>query len=180
MTIELLGWMISSELRRIRLEYELEETLVIPQVDSKSFKLPGLGELTIERGRTIRILRGMANRLADSGLVRLGEEPLTPKDVVAMRWLESSEEGLIKLPDYFYIRATKLAQSYKDDGKIGIQNDLQEIVDIRVRKMIKLVFLKEPPSNILERLQPEERLLYNILREALNEWRRRLMHTDGE
>ena len=178
--MELLEWVISSELKRIRLEYELEETLVIPQVDSRSLKLPGLGELPIERGRAVRVLRGIASQLADSGLVRLGEEPLTLKDVAAMRWLEASEEGLIKLPDYFYIRAAKLVQNLKDDKKTGIQNDLQEIMDIRVRKIIKLVFLKDPPTGLLEKLQPEEKFLYNLLREALNGWRRGLMYTDGE
>lgn len=178
--IELLEWVISSELRRIRLEYELEETLAIPQVDSRSLKLPGLEELTIEKGRAKRVLRGIASQLADSGLVKLGEEPLTPKDVVAMRWLEASEEGLIKLPDYFYIRAAKLAQTHKDDKKNGIQNDLQEIIDIRVRKIIKLMFLKDPPTGLLEKLQPEEKFLYDLLREALNGWRRGLMYTNGE
>lgn len=176
--IELLEWVISSELKRTKLEYELEETVAIPQVDSRSLKLPGLGEIPIERGRAIRVSRGIASQLADSGLVRLGEEPLTLKDVAAMRWLEASEEGLIKLPDYFYIKAAKLVQTHKDDKKTMIQNDLQEIIDIRVRKMIKLVFLKEPPTSILERLQPEEKLLYNLLREALNGWRRGLMYTD--
>ncbi len=176
--IELLEWVISSELKRIRLEYELEETVAIPQVDSKSLKLPGLGELLIERGRAIRVSRGIACQLADSGLVRLGEEPLTMKDVAAMRWLEASEEGLIKLPDYFYIRAAKLAQTHRDDRKTVIQNDLQEIMDIRVRKIIKLVFLKDPPTGLLEKLQPEEKFLYNLLREALNGWRRGLMYTD--
>ncbi|MCX8182851.1 MAG: DNA replication complex GINS family protein [Crenarchaeota archaeon] len=176
--IELLEWIISSELNRIKLEYELEETVAIPQVDSRSLKLPGLGEIPIERGRAIRISRGIASQLADSGLVRLGEEPLTLKDVAAMRWLEAAEESLIKLPDYFYIKAAKLVQTYKDDKKTMIQNDLQEIIDIRVRKMIKLVFLKEPPTSILEKFQPEERFLYNLLREALNGWRRGVMYTD--
>lgn len=178
--IELLEWVISSELKRTKLEYELEETVAIPQVDSRSLKLPGLGEIPIERGRAIRVSRGIASQLADSGLVRLGEEPLTLKDVAAMRWLEASEEGLIKLPDYFYIKAAKLAQTHKDDKKTMIQNDLQEIIDIRVRKIIKLVFLKEPPTSILERLQPEEKFLYNLLREALNGWRRGLMYTDEQ
>jgi hypothetical protein len=177
--MELLEWVISNELKRIRLEYELEETVAIPQVDSKSLKLPGFGELTIEKGKAMRVSRGIASRLADSGLVRLGEEPITLKDVAAMRWLEASEEGLIKLPDYFYIKAAKLAQTHKDDKKNMIQNDLQEIIDIRVRKILKLVFLKDPPTGILEKLQPEEKFLYNLLKEALNGWRRGLMYTDG-
>ncbi|MEM2929625.1 MAG: hypothetical protein QW797_02045 [Thermoproteota archaeon] len=180
MGMELLEWVIGSELKRIRLEYEFEETLVIPQVESRSLKLPGLGELPIEKGRAIRVFRGIASQLADSGLARLGEEPLTLKDLTAMRWLEASEEGLIKLPDYFYVRAAKLMQAHKEDKKPEIQNDLQEIVDIRVRKIFKLVFLKEPPPGILEKLQPEEKFLYSLLREALNGWRRRLISTDGE
>ncbi len=178
--MELLEWVIGSELKRIRLEYEFEETLAIPQVDSRSLKLPGLGEYPIEKGRAIRVLRGIASQLADSGLVRLGEEPLTLKDVTAMRWLEASEEGLIKLPDYFYVRAAKLVQTHKENRKPEIRNDLQEIIDIRVRKIFKLVFLKEPPTGILEKLQPEEKFLYSLLREALTGWCRGLMSADGE
>lgn len=176
---ELLRWMVSSELKRIRLGYGFEETLIIPQVDSKGLKLPGLGEMTFEKGKAMRIYRGIAGQLVDSGLVKIGEEPLNLKDVTTMRWLESSEEGLIKLPEYFYIRSVRLIQGM--GGKVHeVQNDLQEILDIRLRKIIKLVFLKDVPMNILEKLQPEEIFLYDILREALNIWRTELISGDGE
>lgn len=178
--MELLEWIIRSGLKRIKLSYEFEETLIIPQVDSRSIKLPGLEEITIEKGRAIRVYRGIAGQLADSGLAKISEEPLTLKDITAMRWLESSEEGLIKLPDHFYTRAVKLMHKDKGDKQPEIQNDLQEILDIRLRKIIKLVFLKEPPASLLERLQPEEIFLYNLLSETLNTWCRKVVYTDGE
>jgi hypothetical protein len=177
-TKELLNWILKRELKRIRLRYEFEETLVIPQVDSKSIRLPGLGEVVMEKGKAIRVYRGVANQLANSGWAKMSEEHLTAKDVTSMRWLESSEEGLIKLPDFFYLKAVKLMEN-KGAKNIGIQNDLQEIIDIRLRKLIKLVFLKETPMSILERLQPEELLLYNLLKETLNMWQRELMYSDG-
>jgi hypothetical protein len=177
-TKELLNWILKRELKRIRLRYEFEETLVIPQVDSKSIRLPGLGEVVMEKGKAIRVYRGVANQLANSGWAKMSEEHLTAKDVTSMRWLESSEEGLIKLPDFFYLKAVKLMEN-KGAKNIGIQNDLQEIIDIRLRKLIKLVFLKETPTSILERLQPEELLLYNLLKETLNMWQRELMYSDG-
>ncbi|MEM2571167.1 MAG: hypothetical protein QXP96_05520, partial [Thermoproteota archaeon] len=163
-TREFLNWILKREFKKIRLKYEFEETVVIPQIDSKSIKLPGLGEVTMEKGKVMRVYRGVANQLADSGWVKIGEERLTSKDIVSMRWLESSEEGFIKLPDFFYLKATKLIRDDKSGKNIEIQNDLQEIVDIRLRKLFKLVFLKEVPSNIMERLQPEEVLLYSFLK----------------
>ncbi|MEM3713229.1 MAG: hypothetical protein QXR97_06815 [Thermoproteota archaeon] len=178
-TRELINWILKREFRRIRLKYEFEETTVTPQVDSKSIKLPGLGEVVMEKGKVIRIYRGVANQLADSGWVKIGEERLTSKDVVSMRWLESSEEGFIKLPDFFYLKAIKLMKDEKGGKSIEIQNDLQEIVDIRLRKLLKLVFLKDVPMSIMERLQPEEVLLYNLLKETVNAWQRELMYTDG-
>lgn len=178
--MELLEWIIGSELKRIRLSYDFEETLIIPQADSRSIKLPGLEDIIIEKGRAVRVYRGIAGQLADSGLAKISEEPLTLKDVTAMRWLESSEEGLIKLPDHFYVRAVELMHTDKGSKSPEIQNDLQEILDIRLRKIIKLVFLKEAPASLLEKLQPEEVFLYNFLREALNTWRRKVVYTDGE
>ncbi|MBO3769934.1 MAG: hypothetical protein QXS51_01425 [Thermoproteota archaeon] len=178
-TREFLNWILKREFKKIRLKYEFEETVVIPQIDSKSIKLPGLGEVTMEKGKVMRVYRGVANQLADSGWVKIGEERLTSKDIVSMRWLESSEEGFIKLPDFFYLKATKLIRDDKSGKNIEIQNDLQEIVDIRLRKLFKLVFLKEVPSNIMERLQPEEVLLYSFLKETINAWQRELMYVDG-
>lgn len=179
-SIELLEWIIRSELKRIRLSYDFEETLIIPQVDSRSIRLPGLEDIVVEKGRAIRVYRGIAGQLADSGLAKISEEPLTLKDIVAMRWLESSEEGLIKLPDHFYIRAMELMRADKGGKAHEIQNDLQEILDIRLRKIFKLVFLKEAPASLLEKLQPEEVFLYNLLREVLNTWCRKVVYTDGE
>ncbi|MEM2089249.1 MAG: hypothetical protein QXF52_11395, partial [Thermoproteota archaeon] len=95
-------------------------------------------------------------------------------------WLESSEEGLIKLPDHFYIRAVELMRSDKSSKSPETQNDLQEIVDIRLRKILKLVFLKEAPASLLEKLQPEEIFLHSLLREALNTWCRKVVYTNGE
>jgi len=171
--------MMKRELKKIRLKYELDDTIVIPQVDSKNIRLPGLEEFVIERGKALRVYRGMANRLADSGWVKIGEENLTLKDITSMRWLESSEEVLIKLPEFFYLKAVKLIGEGKDSKIMEVQNDLQEIIDIRLRKLIKLVFLKEAPANILERLQPEEKLLYSFLKEALKIWQKELMSPDG-
>jgi len=167
------------ELKRIRLKYELEDTLVIPQVDSKSIRLPGLGEVVMEKGKALRVYRGVANYLVDSGWVKMGEEHLALKDLVSMRWLESSEEALIKLPDFFYLKATRLMEDTKGAKSIEIQNDLQEIIDMRLRKLIKLVFLKDVPASVIERLQPEELLLYDFLKEILNTWQRELMNPDG-
>ncbi|MEM1556978.1 MAG: hypothetical protein QXR44_00550 [Thermoproteota archaeon] len=178
-TIELLRWVMKRELKRIRLKYEFDEALVIPQVDSKSIKLPGLEEVVMEKGKAVRIYRGIANYLSDSGWVKMSEEHLTIKDIASMRWLESSDEALIKLPDFFYLKAMKLMEDSKSSKTIEIQNDLQEIIDIRLRKLIKLVFLKEVPTSILERLQPEELLLYNFLKETLSTWQRELMYSDG-
>jgi hypothetical protein len=177
--MELLEWMVRSELKRIRLSYDFEETLIIPQVDSRIIKLPGLEDIAVEKGKAIRVYRGIASQLADLGLAKISEEPLTPKDITAMRWLESSEEGLIKLPDHFYIRAVRLMHD-KVGKPVEIQNDLQEILDIRLRKLFKLVFLKEAPTNLLEKLQPEEVFLYNLLREVLNTWCRKVVYIDGE
>lgn len=178
-TKEFLNWILKREFKKIRLKYDFEETIVIPQIDSKSIRLPGLGEVTMEKGKVIRIYRGVANQLADSGWVKIGEERLTSKDIVSMRWLESSEEGFIKLPDFFYLKAAKLIREDKSGKSVEIQNDLQEIVDIRLRKLFKLVFLKEVPTNIMERLQPEEVLLYSFLKETINAWQKELMYVDG-
>ncbi|MCS7139002.1 MAG: DNA replication complex GINS family protein [Crenarchaeota archaeon] len=178
-TKELLSWIMRREFKRIRLKYELEETIVIPQVDSKSIKLPGLGEIVMEKGKSTRIYRGVANQLAESGWVKIGEERLTSKDIVSIRWLESSEEGFIKLPDFFYLKAMKIMKDNKGGKRIEIQNDLQEIVDIRLRKLFKLVFLKEIPTSIIERLQPEEVLLYSLLKETINIWQKELVYADG-
>lgn len=178
--MELLEWIIRSELKRIRLSYDFEETLIIPQVDSRNIKLPGLEDIVVEKGKAIRVYRGIAGQLVDSGLAKISEEPLTLKDITAMRWLESSEEGLIKLPDHFYIRAVELMRSDKSSKSPETQNDLQEIVDIRLRKILKLVFLKEAPASLLEKLQPEEIFLHSLLREALNTWCRKVVYTNGE
>ncbi|MEM2584229.1 MAG: hypothetical protein QXP99_01680 [Thermoproteota archaeon] len=72
-TKELLNWIVRRELKRIRLRYELEETVVIPQVDSKSIRLPGLGEVVMEKGKAIRVYRGVANQLANSGWAKMRE-----------------------------------------------------------------------------------------------------------
>jgi hypothetical protein len=176
--VELLSWVVRRGLKKIRLRYELEEVLVVPQADSKTVKLPGLEEIVMEKGKALKVSRGIASHLADSGWVKIGEDHLATKDISSMRWLESSEESLIKLPDFFYLRAAKLLK--EGLGKaVEIQNDLQEIIDMRLRKLVKLVFLRDVPTNILERLQPEEVLLFNLLREALNTWKREVMYTDG-
>ncbi|MGQ9479476.1 MAG: hypothetical protein ACUVQ0_05645 [Thermoproteota archaeon] len=177
-SIELLTRIIENEFEKFRLNYEFEETLVVSQADSKSIRLPGMSEIPIEKGKIVRIYRGLANQLVELGLAKFCEEPLAIKDIATMRWLESSEDGLVKLPDHFYLRAARLISSEKSSKKSEALNDLQEIIDIRLRKIFKLVFLKGVPGNL--KLQPEENFLYRFIREALNIWRRELMYGNGE
>ncbi len=133
------------------------------------------------RGDEATLPYWMATALSSEGYVDLREQKLTDSDVgkylLVEKGLKSNE--FTSLKERFYLEARQLMNSLKNSPIRGsedlaklikLEGNLSDLLRIRLRKIVQIAFLGGKPEEYVDRLLPEERALFVLVREMIASW----------
>ncbi len=168
-------------------DYMEEEVRV--EIIGKPPKVPlheGFTELS--RGAEYNVPRWLAKLLVEDNIARIRDEALTIEKLSSIAYNEESlvkKLQLIKIPRYFYMMVReeleKLNEKLRRTADISVLEDYKQIDDlyvtigrIRVKKLLNFLLLPSVPSEVFDKMSEEEKIMFNILRETLLTWMKKL------
>ncbi len=135
-----------------------------------------------EKGHEYRMTRWMAEQLKSEGILNIKDpQPVTNTEISKILWREVRSSVLTKLPERFYPRLRNYLRLLQQQaGKTGkpaaireeeqsLQN-LRDLLNSRLQKILRLTQATSPPTTTLEGLTPEEKELYQQVREIMDSW----------
>lgn len=145
----------------------------------RSYNSKVLGGFSLIKGTETTIPTVAALELEKNGVVEIREEPRTEADITRFYLLQKNQSGqLIKLPDFFYYRASKLIERMlsesRERGDIRSLNaatkarrEVAELFKLRLNSILKVVQLGVKSDVIDKSITFEERLLLKALVEDI-------------
>lgn len=150
-------------------------------MDIGSFRLPEASE-----GTVLDLPRWVANILQSTGSVELQEDGIDAElfRAVTRERIHSNlqlnpirEDFYLRLREYLHI----IHQSAENDSNARQEYDralisAHDLITMRIGKILQLSALSSIPSDLFTKITPEERMLFEKVRELVNEWRRILLN----
>ncbi|MCE4614338.1 MAG: DNA replication complex GINS family protein [Desulfurococcales archaeon] len=173
---------IRDRLKLLEGDYELEPVRVLVLREAE---IPAPSGVTVvQRGEELDLPRWQARKLRDSGIVEIKEAEIGSEEIARVHFTEVNSRGAIQLaqlPPRFYLKVREyienLNRAIKENPSPSLFNDranteklLADIVDRRLNKIVRLVVAGGDDS-VLDKMTPEEKILYKTLLETLKTWR---------
>jgi len=153
----------------------------IQAMDVGSFSLPEASE-----GVVLDLPRWVANILQSMGSVELQEDSIDSELFRAVtRERIHSNLQLNPIREDFYLRLREylhtIHQSAESDSNARQEYDralvsTHDLITMRIVKILQLSALSSIPSDVFMKITPEERMLFETVRELVREWRRTLLN----
>lgn len=165
---------------------------VVANRNCPEIKLAGLNVGPFEEGNEYEVPYWVAVELQKFGIVRpRGEEMLDASMLYKIHWKERAQSTgqVSSLPEDFYPKIRRLLAELK--GEIAKQPEKmrdyervkqlsQDIVNLRLKKIVSLAATPSQTEQFLKSLTQEERLLYEELYRDINLWRTKILELKGE
>ncbi len=175
------------------LDFLFENSLVkiVANQNFSEVKLGGLNVGPFEEGNEYEVHYWIAEKLIESGIAHFREETnLTASDLYKVQWKERVQVAgqIADLPDEFYPRLRRhLCQLKKEvlkqperiqeyDKARQLVND---IVNSRLKKIVALSAGPSQTDQVVKKMAPEERLIYEQLGEIIAQWRTRIQEYEA-
>lgn len=166
--------------------FENDPVTVIAVRSSPKIDLAGFSVGPFQEGREYEVRLWVARELEKDGIVKIRDRVLDAAKLYKIQWTERIQAvgQLSNLPEDFYPRLRRLIDELKAASKTSldkmreyeyVQNLSRDIVNCRLRKIVSLASLSTQESQILKNLTPEERELYERLRQIISEWRSKII-----
>ena len=178
---------LEQRLEALKLLYLNSEVRVLVLRDHPRINIPGL-ETELKRGSEITLPRWVAKYLEEQGIVEIKEQKLTLKDIgriafLETRYISKPPSEMLSLPDNFYQKLREYLSNLKakisEKPTIESVNEhtrlLSYIYDIlrsRIQKILILAQLGEDVKDVLNKLAPEELILYKSIRTTIEKWQK--------
>ena len=146
-------------------------------------QLVGLKLGPFEEGKEYEIQYWIANELERAGIARFrDEELLDTRKLDKILWKEKVQQArqVSHVEEDFYPRLRRFLSRLKKGANSSPEKNAeyrkaeavtQDIINIRLRKIVALASSPEQTNEILNDLAKEERTLYNHLYAIINEWK---------
>ncbi|MCD6324549.1 MAG: DNA replication complex GINS family protein [Desulfurococcales archaeon] len=134
-----------------------------------------------EKGDEASLPLWLSEELRKLGYVDPREQELTDSDVgkylMVEKGLKSNE--FASLRERFYLEARELLKELREGAPkrsedvlraIKLEGNLSDLQRIRTRKIVQIAFLGGKVEEFADKLLPEERALFTLIREMLSEW----------
>ncbi|MEM1607380.1 MAG: hypothetical protein QW341_05570 [Candidatus Bathyarchaeia archaeon] len=159
---------------------------VVAVKSSPKIDLIGFSVGPFEEGREYEVRFWVARELERDGLVRIRESGLDAAKIYKIQWTERIQAvgQLSALPEDFYPRLRRLINELKAASRISpekmreyeyVQNLAQDIVNCRLRKIVSLASIPMQEGQTPKNLTPEEKSLYDNVRQIVSEWRSKII-----
>ncbi len=142
------------------------------------------GVSSFSRGDEVDLPRWQARELRSRGIVEPKEREIGAEDIARIHFSEVHSKGAVELaplPERFYMMAREyirsLDQAIKENPNPALFTDranteklVADIVDRRLNKIFRLAIAGGDDS-ALDKMTPEEKILYQTLLTIIREWR---------
>lgn len=166
--------------------FENSLVTVVAVKSAPKIELIGFSVGPFEEGHEYEVRLWVARELERDGIVRIREGALDAAKLYKIQWTERIQAvgQLSTLPEDFYPRLRRLIDELRAASRASpekmreyeyVQNLAQDIVNCRLRKIISLASISAPESHVLKNLTPEERVLYERIRQIVAEWRSKIV-----
>ncbi len=177
---------IRERLKLLEHDYQLEPVRVVFLKDAE-IPTPN-GYMKIQRGEELDLPRWQARKLREEGVLEIKESEIGSEDIARIHFTEVHSRGAIQLaplPARFYLKVREyietLNKAIKENPSPSLFNDranteklLSDIVDRRLNKIVRLVVAGGDDS-VLDRMTPEEKILYQTLLNTIRSWREEII-----
>ncbi|MEM1583541.1 MAG: hypothetical protein QXF28_02970 [Nitrososphaerota archaeon] len=154
------------QLELVKLEYDNSEKKVTLLKDVQRLVLPGKVFENLRKGATLTISKWAASKLEEAGIVECGDKIMDLKTLIQLEWKEKNNPGeLQELPRYFYL----MSREDMDRLDQNTKNIIVDIISLRLNKILGFAS-KRIDVSLVENLTREEELLYDTLRNIIDEW----------
>jgi hypothetical protein len=180
-----------TKMRSLDFIFENLPVRVVANRNCPEIRLAGLSVGPLEEGNEYEVPYWIAFELQKFGVVRpRGEEMLDQSALYKIHWKERAQSTgqLSSLPDDFYPKIRRFLVALKEDSakqpeKIReyekVKQLSQDIVNLRLKKIVSLAATQTQTEQFLKSLTREERLLYEELYRNINLWRTKILEFKG-
>ena len=181
------GTNLPKTMENLDFRFENSRVKIIANKNYPQIRLAGLSFGPLQEGNEYEIFNWIARELVQAGIVHLREEDnLDATKLYKVQWKERVQVAgqISELPDNFYPKL----RAYLSELKTGISiqpGKIQEyekanslawdIVNSRLRKIVKLSSGPTQGEQIIQKLTEEEKLLYLELGKIVSNWRNKII-----
>jgi hypothetical protein len=174
-------------LENLDFRFENSQVKIIANRNYPEIKLVGLNFGPLQEGNEYEVYNWMAQELVQAGIVHLREEDnLDATKLYKVQWKERVQVAgqISELPEDFYPKLRAYLSELKSEiskqpGRIHEYekaNSLAcDIVNSRLKKIVKLSSGPTQGEQIIQKLTAEEKLLYMQLGKIVNDWRSKII-----
>lgn len=182
--LSIIDELIRRGLERIEIERLLSPMKVNPRQDV-STQSSLLDRISLKKSMPTEVPAYVAQILFEEGLADPMEVFLDLKSLARMGSEERyNEYRLTTLVPSFYFQLKRMLSSYRsqaDDRKASQAESLAtEILDLRLKKMLRFCLLSSTPPEIKRSMTAEEIHLLELLRHILSCWKKQVMGLGGK
>ncbi|MEM2214362.1 MAG: hypothetical protein QXD66_02785 [Candidatus Nezhaarchaeales archaeon] len=136
----------------------------------------------LDQNQEVEVERWIARVLKEEGYVDIIDERSVDLSLISkIAWKEVRTDQLVPLEPTFYVKARKYLKILNEKAKVNpealnekraVEVKLTDVVNCRVQKIVSLALTgTQPPREVLDRLTPEEKVLFNEVRRLISRWR---------
>jgi len=135
------------------------------------------GEIQAKKSTTAEIPFFAANIMEKRGLLEIVNGEINERSLKLISWSEKARETKIsQLPDNFYL----LISEAPEEKKKELEPIVVEIINLRIKKILKYVLTPSIPLEILNSMSPEEKFLFHFLKEVVDSWKKEVVEVGAE
>jgi len=181
-----------SPIRDVDFVFENSLVRIVVNRNFPEIELAGLKVGPFEEGKEYEVQYWIANELERAGIARFREDELLDiKKLDKILWKEKVQQTrqVSHVEEDFYPRLRRFLSRLKRGANnspekgdeyrkaVGVAND---IVNMRLRKIVSLSSSSEQTSQTLKDLTKEERIFYDRLNKTINQWKNNILKVANE
>lgn len=169
--IETLLELFSSKLRELELEYLNGHTKIVLKKDVPKLVIEDKVKENLKQGTLIQVRRWYANELLKAKIASLAEDQIDESTIIQLEWKERNNPSEVQpLSNYFYFDMKRILKELQDDQRReALYHRLIDIITLRLSKILEFSF-KGKSREIEQKLTLQEKLLYRIVSQLVNQW----------
>lgn len=130
----------------------------------------------LKKGSILNVRRWVGEKLIEAKIAKYEEDEI---DINFLRQLEWKERNILneiqEVPKYFYLMIKEKMKSCNEEERKEYYNIIQDIISLRLAKLIKLAMRYTPLREIDKKISIEEEVLFEVLSQLIDNWKKEIL-----
>ncbi|MCL7388102.1 MAG: DNA replication complex GINS family protein [Thaumarchaeota archaeon] len=174
---------LSESLKEVELEYLNAYCKVVLLKDVPRLEVAGITMENLKQGNVLQLRKWAADKLVEAGVAKRADLTVDLNYLSQLLWKEKNNvTELQEVPKYFYMDAKRLIEEVSKASKEKaeeVRRRLMDIVSLRLLKLFSYAAKRIKPATI-DRMTPEENILFELVMGLVNEWMSHVCPKGGE